>query len=259
DARPPASIVAPEFIDRCPRIFCSILWCGCCRFGENSARFLPVAVLRAEGIAGLRRHRFCRRSARKRIRSRMETIGIVLFMLGAVVLSGIIVRTLPLGVPTPLVQIGLGAVIAAFSSFEVRLDPEIFFLLFLPPLLFLDGWRIPKEGLLRDKGMILELSLGLVFLAVVGMGHFIHWMIPAMPLPVAFALAAIVSPTDPVAVSAITSRVPMPKRVMHVLEGESLLNDASGLVCFRFAVAAALTGAFSLSGAAVTFAQLAVV
>jgi len=189
----------------------------------------------------------------------METIGIVLFMLGAVVLSGIIVRTLPLGVPTPLVQIGLGAVIAAFSSFEVRLDPEIFFLLFLPPLLFLDGWRIPKEGLLRDKGMILELSLGLVFLAVVGMGYFIHWMIPAMPLPVAFALAAIVSPTDPVAVSAITSRVPMPKRVMHVLEGESLLNDASGLVCFRFAVAAALTGAFSLSGAAVTFAQLAVV
>jgi len=189
----------------------------------------------------------------------METIGIVLSMLAAVVLSGIIVRVLPLGVPTPLVQIALGAVIAAFSDFEVRLDPELFFLLFLPPLLFLDGWRIPKEGLLRDKGLILELSLGLVFFTVVGMGYFIHWMIPAMPLPVAFALAAIVTPTDPIAVSAITSRVPMPKRVMHVLEGESLLNDASGLVCFRFAVAAALTGAFSLPGAAMTFAQLAVV
>ena len=189
----------------------------------------------------------------------METIGIVLSMLATVVLSGIVVRALPLGVPTPLVQIGLGALVAAFSDFEVRLDPEVFFLLFLPPLLFLDGWRIPKEGLLRDKGMILELSLGLVFFTVVGMGYFIHWMIPAMPLPVAFALAAIVTPTDPIAVSAITSRVPMPKRVMHVLEGESLLNDASGLVCFRFAVAAALTGVFSLPGAAVTFVQLAVV
>jgi CPA1 family monovalent cation:H+ antiporter len=189
----------------------------------------------------------------------MSTIGIVLFMLGAVVVSGIIVRVLPRALPTPLVQIALGAAIASLSHHEVELDPEIFFLLFLPPLLFLDGWRIPKEGLLRDKGLILELALGLVFCTVIGMGFFIHWMIPSMPLPVAFALAAIVSPTDPVAVSAISKRVPIPKRIMHVLEGESLLNDASGLVCFRFAVAATLTGTFSASSAALTFAQLAAV
>lgn len=189
----------------------------------------------------------------------MEAIGIVLSMLAAVVLSGIAVRALPLPVPTPLVQIALGALIAAASGYEVNLDPGVFFLLFLPPLLFLDGWRIPKEGLLRDRGFILELALGLVFCTVLGMGFLINWMIPAMPLAVAFALAAIVSPTDPVAVSAITKRIPMPKRVMHVLEGESLLNDASGLVCFRFAVAAAVTGAFSISGAALAFTQLAVV
>src|SRR5512138_2717055 len=189
----------------------------------------------------------------------MATISVVLFMLGAVVVSGILVRVMPRAIPTPLVQIAFGAAIAAGSEHEVQLDPEIFFLLFLPPLLFLDGWRIPKEGLLRDKGLILELALGLVFCTVVGMGFFIHWMIPAMPLPVAFALAAIVSPTDPIAVSAITSRVPMPKRMMHVLEGESLLNDASGLVCFRFAVAAVLTGTFSLVGAMITFVQLAAV
>jgi CPA1 family monovalent cation:H+ antiporter len=187
----------------------------------------------------------------------MGTIGIVLAMLAAVIVSGILVRVLPLAVPTPLVQIGLGAVIAAFSDNPVPLEPEIFFLLFLPPLLFLDGWRIPKEGLLRDKGMILELALGLVICTVVGMGFFIHWMIPAMPLAGAFALAAIVSPTDPVAVSAITARVPVPRRLMHVLEGESLLNDASGLVCFRFAVAAALTGTFSVPAAALTLVQLA--
>ncbi len=189
----------------------------------------------------------------------MEVIGLVLFMLATVVLSGVIVRVLPLAVPTPLLQIAFGAVIAALSPFEVTLNPDVFFLLFLPPLLFLDGWRIPKEGLLRDRGMILALAFGLVFFTVLGMGLFIHWLIPAMPYAVAFALAAIVSPTDPVAVSAITARVPMPKRVMHMLEAESLLNDASGLVCFRFAVAAALTGVFSLSSATLTFLQLSAV
>ena len=187
----------------------------------------------------------------------MGTISIVLAMMAAVIVSAVIVRMLPLAIATPLVQIALGAAIAAVSGNAVRLAPDIFFLLFLPPLLFLDGWRIPKEGLLRDKGVILELALGLVVFTVLGMGFLIHWMIPAMPLSVSFALAAIVSPTDPIAVSAITARAPIPKRVMHVLEGESLLNDASGLVCFRFAVAAAVTGTFSLPTAAITFVWLA--
>jgi CPA1 family monovalent cation:H+ antiporter len=178
-------------------------------------------------------------------------------MLVAVVASGILVRSIPLALPTPLVQIGLGAVIAAVPSLpDVHLDPDVFFLLFLPPLLFLDGWRIPKEGLLQDRGMILQLAFGLVIFTVLGMGALIHWMIPPIPYPVAFALAAIISPTDPIAVSAISQRVPMPKRLMHVLEGESLLNDASGLVCFQFALAAALTGTFSLAGAAITFLGL---
>jgi NhaP-type Na+/H+ or K+/H+ antiporter len=79
-----------------------------------------------------------------------------------------------------------------------------------------------------------------------------------MPLVVAFALAAIVSPTDPIAVSAIAARVPIPHRLMHILEGESLLNDASGLVCMRFAVAAVLTGTFSLVDAVGTFIWVAV-
>lgn len=174
-------------------------------------------------------------------------------MLLAVVASGYLVRILPFSLPLPLVQIALGAVVAALSSHGVTLDPSIFFVLFLPPLLFLDGWRIPKDGLFRDKGTILELALGLVLFTVVGAGFFIHWLIPAMPLPVAFALAAIVSPTDPVAVSSITARVPIPKRLMHILEGESLLNDATGLVCFRFAVAAVLTGSFSLASASLDF------
>ncbi|ALJ26735.1 transmembrane Na+/H+ antiport transporter [Stenotrophomonas acidaminiphila] len=183
----------------------------------------------------------------------MHTIEVVLAMLVAVVASGYLVRILPFSLPLPLVQIGLGALIAGVFKRGHALEPDMFFLLFLPPLLFLDGWRIPKQGLFRDKGAILELAFGLVVFTVVGAGLLIHWLIPAMPLAVAFALAAIVSPTDPVAVGAIASRVPIPKRLMHILEGESLLNDASGLVCFRFAVAAVMTGSFSLAQASLTF------
>ncbi len=182
----------------------------------------------------------------------METVAIILVLLLAVVVSSFLSRMLPFSIPRPLIQIALGAAIGVFGHFSVSLDPDIFFLLFLPPLLFLDGWRIPKEELSKDLGTILELALGLVVFTVLGVGLFLHWMIPAMPLPVAFALAAVVSPTDPIAVSAIAQRVTVPKRIMHILEGESLLNDASGLVCMRFAVAAMLTGAFSLADAAKT-------
>ncbi len=183
----------------------------------------------------------------------LETVSIVLILLLAVVVSAAIARMLPVAVPAPLVQIALGAVIGLGVHLKVELDPELFLLLFLPPLLFLDGWRIPKDELLKDLSTVAELALGLVLLTVVGVGFFIHWMIPAMPLAVAFALAAVVSPTDPIAVSAIASRVSIPKRMMHILEGESLLNDASGLVCLRFAIAAALTGTFSPSAAALSF------
>ena len=187
----------------------------------------------------------------------MEAIAVALFLLLAVVVSGAIARMSPVPLPLPLVQIALGS-IASVANLGVALKPDIFFLLFLPPLLFLDGWRIPKEGLFRDKGTILELALGLVLFTVVGVGFFINWMIPEMPVAIAFALAAIVSPTDPIAVSAIAARVPIPKRLMHILEGESLLNDASGLVCMRFAVAAALNGTFSLVDAFGTFLWVAI-
>lgn len=187
----------------------------------------------------------------------MEAVTIVLLLLLAVIVSGILSRMIPLPLPRPLFQIALGAVIGLVADWRVTLDPEIFFLLFLPPLLFLDGWRLPREELFKDGKTVVELALGLVVFTVIGMGFFIHWMIPSMPLAVAFALAAVVSPTDPIAVAAIARRVPIPKRMMHILEGESLLNDASGLVCLRFAIAAALTGAFSIQDAALNFLWIA--
>lgn len=185
----------------------------------------------------------------------MHLIETILFLLLAVVLSGWLARMTRIALP--LVQIALGAGVVMITGEAVDLRPDIFFLLFLPPLLFVDGWRIPKEALFRDRVVILELALGLVVFTVVGLGFLIHWMIPAMPLAVAFALAAILSPTDPIAVSAIASRSPIPKRLMHILEGESLLNDATGLTCMRIAVIAATTGAFSLTSAVGTFAWLA--
>ncbi|MFM9928327.1 Na+/H+ antiporter [Variovorax sp. H27-G14] len=187
----------------------------------------------------------------------MQTVAVILFLLLAVVLSDFLARLLPFSVPRPVIQIALGSVMGLSSQLVVSLDPQVFFLLFLPPLLFLDGWRIPPEELFKDKGTVVQLALGLVVFTVLGMGVLIHALIPAMPLPVAFALAAVLSPTDPIAVSGVVQRVPMPRRMMHILEGESLLNDASGLVCFRFAVAAMVTGSFSLPAALLDFAWVA--
>ena len=147
----------------------------------------------------------------------MENVADILVLLLAVVLSDVFTRLIPYEIPRPIVQIALGAVIGLSGRLSVTLDPQIFFLLFLPPLLFLDGWRIPPEELFKDKGTVLQLAFGLVLFTIVGMGLFIHWLLPAMPLPVAFALAAVLSPTDPIAVSAIAKRVPMSRRMMRIL------------------------------------------
>ncbi|MCB5362669.1 Na+/H+ antiporter [Pusillimonas sp. CC-YST705] len=183
----------------------------------------------------------------------MQSVAIALAMLAAVLASSFFIRLIPLPLPLPLVQIFLGILIAGVFQEGVTLDPEVFFLLFLPPLLFLDGWRLPKDALRRDWLPIVLLAFGLVFITVLGLGYVIHWMIPVMPLPVAFALAAIVSPTDSVALSGIARRLPIPERVASVLEGEALFNDASGLVAFQAAVLATVTGSFAVSKAVSSF------
>lgn len=186
----------------------------------------------------------------------MQTAYTVLILLMLVSVSRLIGRVIPL--PLPLVQIAAGALLAwPTLGLHVALDPELFLFLFLPPLLFSDGWRMPKRELWRLRGPVLTLAVGLVLFTVVGAGYFIHWLLPTIPLPVAFALAAVLSPTDAVAVSAISqNRLPTP--LMHMLQGEALMNDASGLVTFKFALVAAVTGAFSLANASLTFVLVAV-
>lgn len=182
----------------------------------------------------------------------MQSAYTVLTLLMLVGISQLSSRVLSF-IPVPLLQIALGAVVAwPALGIHVEFEPELFLMLFLPPLLFSDGWQVPKRDLWKYKGPIFLLAVGLVLFTVVIAGYFIHFLIPNIPLAAAFALAAMLSPTDAVAVSAVTrGRLPVP--LMRLLQGESLMNDASGLVTFKFALAAAITGVFSILDASVTF------
>ena len=187
----------------------------------------------------------------------MEFFLIILLLLSIIGLSNFINHFLPY-VPVPLIQIVLGVSLAALPlGIHVELEPELFFILFIAPLLFYDGKNVSRHELWKLRKPILMLALGLVFLTVLVIGYLIHWLIPSIPLSAAFALAAILSPTDVVAVGAISSRVKIPKTITHILEGEGLMNDASGLVAFKFAVAATVTGVFSIVEASVSFILIA--
>ncbi|MEO5755403.1 MAG: Na+/H+ antiporter [Mesorhizobium sp.] len=182
----------------------------------------------------------------------MQIAIFILVVLVFVAISGALVRLVR--VPLPVLQIAIGAALAwPARGLHIEIDPELFLLVFIPPLLFGDAFSAPKRELIALRGPILDLAIGLVFFTIVGFGYALHWLVPSIPLVVAFALAAVLSPTDAVAVSSIVDRTVVPARLMHILEGESLLNDASGLVMFRFAVAAALTGSFSFAGASLSF------
>lgn len=183
----------------------------------------------------------------------MHTILIMLLVVGGTRFAS---RFIPL--PLPLLQILVGALLAIPGfGLHVKLDPELFMLLFIPPLLFVDGWRLPKGQFRKLRTPILLLAFALVFFTILGAGWFIHWLLPGVPLAACFALAAVLSPTDAVAVSAITHGR-LPNTLNNILQGEALMNDASGLVAFKFAVAATLSGGFLLSDASLQFLLVAV-
>ncbi|WP_439794974.1 cation:proton antiporter [Secundilactobacillus kimchicus] len=139
------------------------------------------------------------------------------------------------------------------------MDTDWFLLLFIAPLLFNDGRRFPKRELWKLRGPIFANAIGLVFVTTIVGGYLMYLMIPKMPLTVSFAVAAILSPTDPVAVQSISKRANLPENILHLVSGESLINDASGLIAFKYAVAATVTGVFSLSGAVGDFFYISLV
>lgn len=161
-------------------------------------------------------------------------------------------------VPGPIVYVLGGVGLAYLPGFpRVTLDPAFFFVCFLPPLLFSDGWLMPLREFRQARRPILILATGLVVLTTVVVGWVAHALVPGLPWAMAFALGAVVSPTDAVAVDAIASRLNVPTRLTTVLKGESLMNDATGLVAFKFALAAAALGTFSLRQAVLQFVLLA--
>lgn len=157
-------------------------------------------------------------------------------------------------IPLAIYQIVLGVILSILPfKFSFSFNPEIFVICIIAPLLFSEGQSVSRKELLELRKPILLLAFGLVLTTVFAGGIFIHFIIPEMPLSVSFALAAVISPTDLVAVKSITQGLDFPKNMMNILEGESLLNDAAGVVAFKVAVLATVTGAFSIKEAGIQF------
>ena len=186
----------------------------------------------------------------------MNLLEIVIFLLVCAVALGWVSRRAGLPYPIALV-LGGGALGFIPKSPQLEFDPQVLLVLVLPPILYqaalLTSWRDFKANL-RTIGL---LAIGLVIVTTLAVGAALKFLIPDIPWAVAFAFGAIVSPPDAVAATAILSKMNMPRRIVTVLEGESLVNDASGLVLYKFAVAAALSGVFSLSQASVEFVLVA--
>jgi monovalent cation/hydrogen antiporter len=163
-----------------------------------------------------------------------------------------------IGIPYPIVLVLGGLALGLVPGVpEVELDPDLVLLVFLPPLLYFAAF-FSELRTLRGYARALSLtSVGLVLATVVLVAVAGHEVLD-LPWPMAFALGAIVSPTDPVAATAIMRRLGAPRLIVNVVEGESLVNDAAALVAYRVAVAAAVAGTFSLLDASVEFLLAAV-
>lgn len=188
----------------------------------------------------------------------METLFLFLIMIVGIIFSAVISKYVP-KIPLALIQISIGILMVLLPlNRELHFEPEIFMVCVIAPLVFYEGQKVSRKELWELKGPILLLAFGLVLLSVVLGGIVIHWLIPSMPLAISFALAAIISPTDTVALKSIVKNVKLPTNIMGVLEGESLINDAAGLVSFKVALGVALTGVFSVKEASVSFVVAAI-
>jgi Na+/H+ antiporter len=187
----------------------------------------------------------------------MHQAEIIVLLFALIAASVLVARKLALPYPVVLVLVGLALSFIPRLP-EVKLDPNIVFFFFLPPLIYPAALFTSWRDFRRNLRPILLLAIGLVLFTTVIIACTAHWLIPGLPWPVAFALGAIVSPTDTVAATSIIRRLSVPHRVEVILEGESLVNDATALVGLQFAVAALVTGGFSFGAAAGRFVVVAV-
>ena len=186
----------------------------------------------------------------------METFEFVLIVLTCVAASSVIDKFVDVSIPVIQVVIGLLVALVLPSVQEVHLESELFMLLFIAPLLFNETRETNIRALLLNLNSILSLAIALVVVSVLSVGYALHLMVPSIPLAAAFALASALGPTDAATVTALKPNIHLTHRQQTLLSGESLINDASGVVAFQFSVAAAVTGAFSLVDAAGSFTVL---
>jgi CPA1 family monovalent cation:H+ antiporter len=187
----------------------------------------------------------------------MQQVELVVALLAIIAIVGAISQKLRVALPILLVLTGM-AISMAPNIPPVHLEPDAVFFIFLPPLLYLDAFNTSWRQL-KDVGELVTLqAVGLVLATVGAVAVAIHSVIPGIPWTAALVFGAIVSPTDAVAASAISKEVKLPKRLMEIIKGESLTNDATGLVAYQFAVAAAATGAFAWQEAGTRFFYVAI-
>ena len=183
----------------------------------------------------------------------MNPVELILILIAVSVVLAIGADRLRL--PYPIVLV-IGGIVLAFGSGlpRVAIPPDLVLVIFLPPLLFAAAWFTSWRDFRAHLRSIGLLAIGLVIATTAGVAAVAHALIPGMPWPVAFVLGAIVSPPDAVAATAVMQRMRVPQRLVTVLEGESLVNDATGLVAFQIALAAVASGGFSASHALGRFA-----
>src|SRR4051794_24833953 len=186
----------------------------------------------------------------------MDNVESVLLLLFA---AALLVRLADFAhIPAPIVLVLGGLGIALIPGLpDIELDPDVIFLVFLPPLVYAAGWRTSPLELRAVMRPLALLSVGLVFLTAGVVAFVAHEMVPGMSWAEAAILGAILAPTDTIAATSIFRRLGAPERVRLLVEGESMINDGTALVLYRIAVGVATGSAFSFGGSALEFVGVA--
>ena len=187
----------------------------------------------------------------------MQLFLLALMLLISVLASNLVSKFIP-AVATPLVQICIGLVLAWIVPVrgDFQLPTALFMALFVAPLIYSDSRNIDRVTAWRNRRTILQLAIGLVVVTTLVVGGIMGWLIPSLSIAAAFVLGAALSPTDPVAVSALAETSEISRRQRAILSTESIVNDATGVVVFNLALAALMSGTFSLLEASTSFLWL---
>ncbi len=178
----------------------------------------------------------------------------LLFLFLLMIVIGIIMIAQKIQVAYPVLLVITGLLISFIPGLpKIELTPEIVFILILPPILYEAAWACSYRELFRWRRIILSFAFIVVFITAIGVAFTAYWLIPGFTLALGFLLGGIVSPPDAVSVNAITKFIKVPRRFSTILEGESLLNDASSLIIMQFAIVAVATGSFNAPQASLQF------